>query len=126
MHQMCVTVPQDMWVTTVRQVSFNAFGQLYSQALNLRCFSLAVCVPECQNGGTCSAPNVCDCSAGYIGEQCQIGVFQIIFTFYRDDFNLHIFLVQLYVTQSVRMEALVVNQTHVTAMVQDMGVTTVK
>ena len=37
-HQMCVTAPWDMWVTTVRQVSFNAFDQLYSQALNLLLF----------------------------------------------------------------------------------------
>ena len=32
-HQMCVTVSQDMWVTAVRQVSFNAFNQLYCCAL---------------------------------------------------------------------------------------------
>ena len=38
MHHMCVTAPWDMWVTTVRQVSFNAFDQLYSQALNLLLF----------------------------------------------------------------------------------------
>lgn len=36
-----------------------------------------ICDPPCANGGTCSQPNVCDCStapAGWIGERCQIPV----------------------------------------------------
>ena len=40
------------------------------------CFCLAVCDPECQNGGNCSAPDVCDCATGYVGDQCQTGEFQ--------------------------------------------------
>ena len=40
------------------------------------CFCLAVCVPECQNGGTCSAPEVCDCATGYVGDSCQTCEFQ--------------------------------------------------
>ena len=40
------------------------------------CFCLAVCDPECQNGGTCSAPDVCDCATGYVGDSCQTGEFQ--------------------------------------------------
>ena len=48
---------------------------LFSSIKSALCFSLAVCVPECQNGGTCSAPDVCDCSAGYLGEQCETGAF---------------------------------------------------
>ena len=79
MHQMCVTVPRGMWVTAVRQVSFNACDQLYSQALKICiCFSLAVCDPECQNGGTCSSPDVCECATGYVGDSCQTGKFQCL------------------------------------------------
>ena len=32
----------------------------------------AVCSPRCQNGGTCIAPNMCNCTAGYVGELCEI------------------------------------------------------
>ena len=42
------------------------------------CFSLAVCDPGCQNGGTCSAPDVCDCATGYVGDSCQTGEFQCL------------------------------------------------
>ena len=34
---------------------------------------LAVCEPVCQNGGTCTAPNICDCVDGYSGDRCQTG-----------------------------------------------------
>ena len=38
--------------------------------------SVIICDPECQNGGTCSAPNTCVCSPGYIGDGCQTGELQ--------------------------------------------------
>ena len=32
-----------------------------------------MCVPECQNGGVCSQPNICDCvDTGYTGDLCQM------------------------------------------------------
>ena len=31
--------------------------------------------PVCENGGTCTAPNTCDCPEGYSGGQCQTGMF---------------------------------------------------
>ena len=37
--------------------------------------NLAICDPACENGGTCTAPNTCDCPEGYSGNQCQIGMF---------------------------------------------------
>ena len=35
---------------------------------------LAICDPVCENGGTCIAPNTCECVDGYSGEQCQAGI----------------------------------------------------
>ncbi|CAG2213724.1 unnamed protein product [Mytilus edulis] len=32
--------------------------------------NIPICSPECQNGGTCSGPNVCVCPAGYKGDIC--------------------------------------------------------
>ena len=34
---------------------------------------LAVCTPECQNGGTCSSPGVCTCAPGWEGSRCTVG-----------------------------------------------------
>ena len=36
---------------------------------------LAICDPVCQNGGTCTAPDTCECLYGYTGGQCEIGMF---------------------------------------------------
>ena len=49
-------------------VAHNVVGSL-NDIVNL--FSLANCDPECENGGVCSGPNVCDCPTGYSGDQCQ-------------------------------------------------------
>ena len=35
---------------------------------------LAICDPACENGGTCTAPNACECLEGYSGDQCEIGM----------------------------------------------------
>ncbi|MGH0120695.1 UNVERIFIED_CONTAM: hypothetical protein FKN15_035081 [Acipenser sinensis] len=32
---------------------------------------VAICRPECKNGGKCIAPGVCDCMQGYHGEICE-------------------------------------------------------
>ncbi|ROT71044.1 putative fibrillin-1 [Penaeus vannamei] len=32
------------------------------------------CAIECQNGGTCVAPNMCECPDGYEGHHCQIAI----------------------------------------------------
>ena len=45
-------------------------------------FSLAECAPDCQNGGICTQPNICNCSGTeYEGDLCQTGVFHNLFTF---------------------------------------------
>lgn len=32
---------------------------------------VAICVPACQNAGTCIAPGVCACNENYSGDHCQ-------------------------------------------------------
>ena len=31
----------------------------------------AVCSPGCENGGTCTDPNTCECASGWSGDHCQ-------------------------------------------------------
>ena len=44
--------------------------------------ALAVCTPECQNGGTCSSPGVCTCAPGWEGSRCGIGNFCFVYALY--------------------------------------------
>ena len=37
-------------------------------------YTTAECVPDCQNGGVCTEPDVCNCSSGWHGDRCQIGI----------------------------------------------------
>ena len=43
-------------------------------------YTLAICDPVCENGGTCTAPDTCVCPPEYSGEQCQRGIFRIDFS----------------------------------------------
>jgi hypothetical protein len=85
-HQMYVTAPQDMWVMAVRQLCVTQnvrmevtvvhqtapdvcdcatgyVGDSCQTAVCVpECQNGGTCSPECQNGGTCSAPNMCDCA----------------------------------------------------------------
>ena len=36
---------------------------------------LATCDPVCENGGTCAAPDTCECLRGYTGDLCENGMF---------------------------------------------------
>ena len=46
---------------------------LNDRFMRLNHYYLAKCVPECQNGGVCSQPNICDCNGtGYMGDLCQL------------------------------------------------------
>ena len=45
-------------------------------------FLAAVCQRVCQNGGTCIAPNKCQCQPGYSGQWCQTCMYRSS-TFYR-------------------------------------------
>ena len=37
-------------------------------------YTTAECVLDCQNGGVCTEPDVCNCSSGWHGDRCQIGI----------------------------------------------------
>ena len=38
----------------------------------------AICIPECQNGGTCTSPGICTCVAGWHGLRCEKGNYSAI------------------------------------------------
>jgi len=42
-------------------------------SLSLCMFNAAVCDPPCANNGTCIQPGECNCTEGWIGEQCMTG-----------------------------------------------------
>ena len=71
-HQTLVSVQQDILVTTVKQVNSDFIVELFI-IFSFSC--LAVCDTDCENGGTCSAPNTCICATGYTGDHCQTGAF---------------------------------------------------
>ena len=35
--------------------------------------AIAICNSSCANGGTCIAPNTCNCLAGWTGQYCTNG-----------------------------------------------------
>ena len=46
----------------------------------LQCILLALCFPACENGGTCTAPDTCDCVDGYSGDGCENGICVLVFS----------------------------------------------
>ena len=37
------------------------------------CAPIAICSQSCANGGTCDAPDTCNCLAGWTGQYCTNG-----------------------------------------------------
>lgn len=35
------------------------------------CSVSAICIPDCENGGTCVSPGKCACKQTFIGDRCQ-------------------------------------------------------
>ncbi|TNF38079.1 MAG: hypothetical protein EP329_01455 [Deltaproteobacteria bacterium] len=70
----CAEEPLSFDGTTDVQTAYTATGEAaaamgYGFAPGLP--AAPVCVPACDNGGTCIAPNTCDCPAGWGGDHCQ-------------------------------------------------------
>ena len=45
---------------------------MYGQSSSPFC-TTAICSPSCQNGGVCTAPDTCSCTAGWTGSLCDEG-----------------------------------------------------
>ena len=46
---------------------------IMSQLCVCICVATAICSQSCANGGTCTAPNTCNCLAGWTGQYCTNG-----------------------------------------------------
>ena len=67
LHQILVTVYLDILETDVKMVCSRELANCLHQ-IPCDCFG-------CENGGTCTAPDTCDCVSGYTGDRCQNGMF---------------------------------------------------
>ena len=76
LHQILVIVWMDILETDVKMVC--SIGGNFAPS-TCPCISqyilLALCSPGCENGGTCTAPDTCNCVDGYSGDRCQNGMF---------------------------------------------------
>lgn len=56
-------------------VSVSSLSELPRQLETWSCpfLSIAICSTPCQNGGMCTAPNTCSCTAGWTGSVCHEG-----------------------------------------------------
>ena len=43
-------------------------------------YFIAICEPECYNGGKCVSPGVCVCPVGFEGDLCKSGEYFICLT----------------------------------------------
>ena len=73
-----------------------------------------LCIPECQNGGTCASAGVCTCATGWSGARCHAGKSCVIIE-YRISRCLTQITQQLYVRPPVRMVEHVLSQEPVLA-----------
>ena len=75
LHQILASVCMDILESIVKLVSFKDCFVPSTCPYILHYTLLAICDPVCQNGGTCTAPDTCECLNGYTGEHCEIGKF---------------------------------------------------
>ena len=76
LHQIPASVQMDILESNVKLVCFrDSLHHQHKYTCILHYTVLAICDPVCENGGTCTAPNTCECVDGYSGEQCEIGKF---------------------------------------------------
>ena len=75
LYQILVSVWMDILENNVKLVSLT-FLETINMCPYILCYTLlAICDPVCENGGTCTLPNICECLNGYSGERCEIGMF---------------------------------------------------
>ena len=72
LHQILACGRIDILEDNVKLVCFR---DCFAPSICLHYTLLAICDPVCENGGTCTAPDICKCFDGYSGEQCEIGMF---------------------------------------------------
>ena len=68
-HQCVVLMVDARWPAA----SISIYPHLYVTFVLLFCSCAAICTSPCQNGGSCSAPDICTCTVGWIGAQCNTG-----------------------------------------------------
>ena len=71
LHQTLVTVWLDILETDVKIVCWQFNFEPSTCSCILHYTILAICSLGCENGGTCTAPDTCDCVAGYTGDRCE-------------------------------------------------------
>ena len=79
LNKIHVSVWMDILESNVKQVGLRSFPRNMSMH-HLLSTLLAICDPVCENGGTCTAPDTCECTDEYSGEHCQRGMFCIDFS----------------------------------------------
>ena len=72
--------------------------------LTISSLLLAVCMPPCENGGICSAPNECNCAEEWTGDTCTQRIARLYF--FKSTYNPSFLIIQLSVTLTVPMEGL--------------------
>ena len=61
-----------LMVCICKSCKLGTFNHMYVALLT------AICTHTCENGGTCSAPNTCSCTASWTGSLCTNGVYMSI------------------------------------------------
>ena len=74
LDRILVTVLKDIPETYVKMVFSSIFAPSTCLCI-LHYTLLAMCDPFCKNGGTCAAPDTCECLRGYSGDLCENCVF---------------------------------------------------
>ena len=92
-HQIHVIVLLDIQALNVKHVcnNFCTRNRCIHVCLFFFLYVLAICSLACQNGGTCSAPDTCDCILGYNGTVCETRMFSAA-----KNASVHIFMSQYF------------------------------
>ena len=59
---------------TLKLVLINIAAIQLCQTIYASDLHVAICNPQCENGGHCAQPGVCVCESGWTGERCGQGL----------------------------------------------------